>query len=78
MVELIARAYDKFHLHSASEGVTFTDTAGLSASRQESLNKAVAAGLIGGYPDGTFRPEETLTRAEAFKVLSGLISLLQQ
>lgn len=78
MVELISRACDKFHLQSTQEALTFTDTAELSASRQTSLTKAVGAGLIGGYPDGTFRSEGTLTRAEAFKVLSGLISLLQQ
>ncbi|MDR2133215.1 MAG: S-layer homology domain-containing protein [Clostridiales Family XIII bacterium] len=31
--------------------------------------KATAQGLITGYPDGTFRPEGTLTRAEAATVM---------
>lgn len=78
MVEFIARALDKFQLPVVKADLSFTDTAGLSASKQEHLAKAVGAGIIGGYPDGTFKPEGTLTRAEAFKVISELISLLQQ
>lgn len=79
MAELIAQACDTFQLPASQEAPGgFTDTAALTASRQEQLARAVGAGLIGGYPDGTFRPESTLTRAEAFKVLSGLISLLLQ
>lgn len=35
--------------------------------------KTYAAGLITGYPDGTFRPEGTLTRAEAATVIRRLI-----
>jgi hypothetical protein len=35
--------------------------------------KAAALGLITGYPDGTFRPEGTLTRAEAATVVYRLI-----
>ncbi len=76
MAELIAQACDAFKLPAMQKTPGFTDTAGLTAARQEQLEIAVDAGLIGGYPDGTFRPESTLTRAEAFKVLSGLISLL--
>jgi hypothetical protein len=36
--------------------------------------KAAALGLITGYPDGTFRPEGTLTRAEAATVISRLMN----
>jgi hypothetical protein len=79
MAELVTRACDTFQLPASQEAPGgFTDTGGLTPLRQEQLAKAVGAGLIGGYPDGTFRPESTLTRAEAFKVLSGLISLLLQ
>ena len=28
------------------------------------------AGLVGGYPDGSFRPEDKITRAQAFVILS--------
>ena len=30
----------------------------------------VAAGVIDGYPDGTFKPANTLTRAEISKIIS--------
>ena len=32
-------------------------------------------GTVNGYPDGTFRPDGTVTRAEFVKILSGLLSL---
>lgn len=34
-----------------------------------SINKLVASGAIQGYPDGTFRPDQTITRAEFAAVL---------
>jgi hypothetical protein len=38
------------------------------------ITKAYAEGLVTGYPDGTFGPEETLSRAEAAAVIHRLIS----
>ena len=35
-----------------------------------SLNLLVSKGVINGFPDGTFRPQESLTRAQAAKVLA--------
>lgn len=32
-------------------------------------NTAKANNVIGGYPDGTFKPNNPITRAEAFKVI---------
>ena len=32
---------------------------------QEAVNGLAEKGVIEGYPDGTFRPESTITRAEA-------------
>jgi hypothetical protein len=37
------------------------------------IGACVKAGLMGGYPDGTFRPNNETTRAEAAKVISGLL-----
>ena len=34
------------------------------------INAAAAAGFISGFPDGTFRPNESLTRAQAMTVLT--------
>lgn len=36
---------------------------------EANLNKLIAAGAIGGYPDGTFKPGDRITRAEFATVL---------
>jgi hypothetical protein len=38
--------------------------------------KAVSAGVIGGYPDGTLKPNESITRAESLEVLLRLLRAL--
>ena len=36
---------------------------------QAEIEKAVATGWVDGYPDGTFKPEKTITRAEFTKMI---------
>ncbi len=43
-------------------GATFSDIRGHWA--ESYINKAVSAGFVKGYPDGTFRPDNSVTRAE--------------
>jgi hypothetical protein len=58
-------------LSSAAEGSgSFSDTVGHWAAA--AFGKAKAAGVVNGYADGTFRPEQTLTRAEAVTMLNKL------
>lgn len=38
------------------------------------LRKAVSTGAINGYPDGTFKPNQTMTRAEWYKSFVTLVS----
>ena len=39
----------------------------------EPISKAVAMGFLSGYPDGTFRPQQNLTRVQAFvSLVNGL------
>lgn len=40
------------------------------------VKKAFAAGYIGGYPDGTLRPDQLITRAEASVILMKLEKLM--
>ncbi|MGI5822477.1 MAG: S-layer homology domain-containing protein [Dethiobacteria bacterium] len=47
----------------------FTDSDDVASWAQEAVEKAAAAKLIAGYPDGTFRPKANATRAEAAVVL---------
>lgn len=53
---------------TSSAGVSFSDIAGNWA--EESIQAAAAAGWIFGYQDGTFRPNQSITRAEAMAVLN--------
>ena len=46
---------------------SFPDTQGHWA--QEQIEAAVQSGWVSGYPDGTFRPDATITRAEFVKML---------
>ncbi|MCL4442227.1 MAG: chitobiase/beta-hexosaminidase C-terminal domain-containing protein [Firmicutes bacterium] len=47
----------------SNKGVDFSDVPGFHWAAA-GIRKAASAGLVSGYPDGTFRPDQTLTRAE--------------
>jgi hypothetical protein len=42
---------------------------------EASIKNAVAAGYVGGYPDGTFKPEKEVSRGEFTKLLVGALKL---
>ncbi len=48
---------------------SFQDEAQIPSADQGEVAAAAAAGLVNGYPDGTFRPELPITRAELATVL---------
>ena len=47
----------------ASDASGFTDVQGHWA--EDAIKRAAAAGIVSGYGDGTFRPDQLITRAEA-------------
>lgn len=53
-----------------TEEIPFNDTVGHWA--EKSITLARAMGILGGYPDGLFHPNQALTRAEAVRVLNQL------
>jgi len=55
--------------------LAFSDTAGNWAAEQGFLQAAVRAGAVVGYPDGTFRPQGLVTRAEAVKMVAAAAGL---
>ena len=67
MAELAMR----IHGSEAAPGAGFSDTIGNWA--ESSIRAAQGAGYIQGYLDGTFRPEQELTRAEAVVILNRAI-----
>ena len=52
----------------------FSDAGEVSALYRESLGIAVANGITRGYEDGTLRPKNTISRAEALVMLSRCLS----
>lgn len=42
---------------------------------RESIARLAAMGVVSGYPDGTFRPDETLTRSAFIKLLVSALNL---
>ncbi|MBB6729837.1 S-layer homology domain-containing protein [Cohnella zeiphila] len=59
------------HAEAVTDTGNFSDTSGHWAL--SAILKARAAGLMNGYVDGTFRPDQALSRAEAAVILNKLI-----
>ncbi len=56
-------------LSAANPPVTLTDAASISPWAKDAVSQLQCAGAIGGYPDGSFRPQNRVTREEACKIL---------
>lgn len=68
---MVARALDE-----ADPGtVNFTDAEAIEDWATVPVAQAAAMGIVTGFEDGTFRPQETATRAQAAVMLSRLVSL---
>lgn len=51
-----------------------TDNNIIASYAQESVSRLAGAGVISGFEDGSFRPSEALTRAQAAKLIYGLLN----
>lgn len=73
MAKYVVRAigYD-----TPSNTVNVSDAGQISSSHRKYVATAMDTGLLGGYPDGTFGPKRTLTRAEAFSVIDRFLTQL--
>ncbi|MBE1556053.1 S-layer homology domain-containing protein [Sporosarcina limicola] len=71
--------YRKFVIGAASAALVATAVAPVASAadfkdtkgntHQEAINALSDAGVISGYPDGTFQPNKTLTRSDVVKLL---------
>ncbi len=66
MAVMIAKAAK---LTNAGEGNAFADGTQIADWAKEAVAKANGNGIISGYPDNTYRPKATATRAEAVTVI---------
>lgn len=53
---------------------TFTDEMQISSYAKDSVTQMQMAGVIDGYADGTFGPQNNATRAEAAKIICGMMN----
>ncbi len=59
-------------LDAPAANIAFTDKKAIPSYALNGLAKCVTAGVISGYPDGTFKPSDFITRAEVAKVITNL------
>ncbi|MCI3924732.1 Ig-like domain repeat protein [Paenibacillus sp. TRM 82003] len=57
----------------SAESVVFTDTQ--SHWGEDTIHRATAYGVVNGYPDGSFRPDHPITRAEFLVMLAGAVQM---
>lgn len=56
---------------------SFSDMKAVDAKYRDAIARTAAFIILSGYPDGTFRPEERVTRAEAAIVITRLLGFLK-
>lgn len=54
----------------------FADAAGIPAWSKGAIGAAVGGGIMGGYPDGSFRADSPITRAEAVTALTKALAVV--
>jgi len=54
---------------TGGNGKTFTDSAKISSWAKSAVSTANATGVISGFPDGSFKPQDKATRAQAVTVI---------
>ena len=75
MTALVVRFMGYGHLTNV-QGGTFSDTQGHWA--QDAINTASRRGWVTGFEDGTFRPDQPITRAEAAALINRMLGRLPQ
>lgn len=73
---IAARVLKTAGIAPAGSSKTFNDASAIPAWALDAVNQTTSSGIVNGYPDGNFRPDDTLTRAEAVKVASTLLDAL--
>jgi len=62
-------------LPEVNNAITFTDSDLISSWAAESVEKIISSGIMGGYPEGDFKPQGNATRAEAATVIYKLLNI---
>ena len=67
-----AAVASRFDNLATTSGNAFPDVEGHWAI--DYINSAYAKGWVGGYPEGTFKPQQNITRAEVVKVVNTMLN----
>ena len=78
MIVRYAGKYEGYTFEKTKDTVDFTDSKDISSYAADSIRTLQQAGILDGPGDGTFRPLNNATRAEAAKMLDVLIRLMVQ
>jgi hypothetical protein len=62
----------KFDLNSSQSAAGFKDKDQISAYAVGAVDAMQRYGILNGYPDGTFKPKGTASRAGAAKIVASL------
>ncbi|PWV95707.1 2',3'-cyclic-nucleotide 2'-phosphodiesterase (5'-nucleotidase family) [Paenibacillus cellulosilyticus] len=71
---MLGRAFG-LQADASGTAANFTDWSTIPQWAQPYVSQAAAAGIIGGYVDGTFRPSERITRTEMVVMLARALGL---
>ena len=66
----------RFNTKPVENSSSFSDISGHRAENE--IERAAAFGWISGYPDGTFRPDARITRAEAMTMINRVLCRMPQ
>ncbi|OKP85631.1 hypothetical protein A3844_15335 [Paenibacillus helianthi] len=76
MSVMLANALSTGSATLTGSSIVLADQSAIPAWAQASVKAGIAAGILGGFEDNTFRPDKTATRAEAAAAIYKLLTAL--
>lgn len=76
MAVIIHRVFEYLGAEIKGDAIAFDDNSEISDYAKSAVEALTAAGIINGMGDGTFAPAGKVTRAQAAKVVYGLLSII--
>ena len=69
MAVIAARILKRFNVNAVSTSTEFSDKEAISEYALGSINMLSGMQILNGFEDGSIRPKDNLTRAEAAKII---------
>lgn len=76
MAVIIYRVFELAGVDVDGNAIRFTDNGAIASYAKDAVAALSGAGIVNGMGDGTFAPKATVTRAQAAKVIYGLLTLI--